>query len=52
MIWRGLNSPPPNPVWSRRPPLRLFEVYLACGGLGDSGGFRQRGRVGAAHTNR
>lgn len=33
---------------SRRPPLRFLVACLACGGLGNSGGSRQRGRVGAA----
>jgi len=41
-----------NPVWSRRPPLRLKLPGLARDGVGDSGRFRQRGRVGAAHTAR
>jgi len=43
---------PPDPVWSRRPPLRFQLPGLARHGVSDSGGFRQRRRVGAAHTNR
>ena len=39
-------------MWSRRPPLRFSESCLAREGVGDSGGSCQRGRVGAAHTNR
>ncbi len=42
----------PNIVWSRRPPLRFLVACHAREGVGDSGGFRQRRRVGAAHTNR
>jgi len=43
---------PPNTVWSRRPPLRSIQGGHACGGVGGSGGFRQRRWVDAAHTNR
>ena len=55
-VWETISVPTekgrPNIVWSRRPPLRFLVPGLACGGVGDSDGSRQRGRVGAAHTVR
>lgn len=42
----------PNTVWSRRPPLCFKLSCLACEGAIDSSMSCQRGRVGAAHTNR
>ena len=39
-------------AWSRRPPLLFKLPCLAREGISDSGGSCQRGRVGAAHTNR
>ncbi|MCJ7531982.1 MAG: hypothetical protein MUO64_13260 [Anaerolineales bacterium] len=41
-----------NIVWSRRPPLRFKVSCHACGGVSDSGGSYQRGRVGAAYNDR
>jgi hypothetical protein len=43
---------PPNTACSRRPPLRFLTACRARKGVSASGGFRQRGRVGAAHTGR
>jgi hypothetical protein len=47
-----VQQTPPKTVWSRRPPLRFLTACRASKGVSASGGFRQRGRVGSAHTGR
>ena len=54
MTCSGLNlrKKAAQPCVERRPPLRFQPSCLACEGVSDSSASCQRGRVGAAHTNR